>query len=315
MGAGTVLAIFIIVALVFGWRWHIRELANRDQIKKLAAKAEERAKQLERLGLHVPAVEEAAAGAQVMRLAAPVQGAISPHLPLFPAKSVVEALPGGDGVDNEVANGETILAQFLAAAPAERAAFVYDAERVKPLMKDYYEVQGGTNPVPGPLISKGRYRIDGVEILHFSYGSDRPLGTLEIALRRGGDGKFQLDWESYVGYSEKSFQQLKKERSPNPTLMRVFVRADDFYAEGFADRTKYLSIRLTNDNNTQHIFGYIERDSNLGEWLGEQLDAGAAISPTKGFTLWLSYPQGAQSDQCVLIRQVVASRWLLLPSL
>jgi hypothetical protein len=179
-------------------------------------------------------------------------------------------------------------------------------------MEDYYVVQSGVDPMPGKLLGKARYSIDGTEILYFSYSCSRPSGSLEIAMRRDQNGKFLIDWESLTGYGEMSFQDFRVQRPTKPVMLRSYVRLFEYYNFEFVDAKKYLCIKLTAETGESSIYAYCERGSSLAEWLEADL-ATTGPSGFKGYTLQVSFPPNAQSNQCVRLDRVIASRWLIIP--
>lgn len=179
-------------------------------------------------------------------------------------------------------------------------------------MEDYYEHQKGKDPTPSSLKAKARYQIDGVEILYFSYDSSRPLGSLEVAMMRGEDGRFLIDWESLVGYGEKSFAELREERPAKPVMLRAYVRLFEYYNYDFADSHRYLCVKMISENGENSIYGFCERSSDLGRWLERDL-ARTGPSEMKGYTMRVSFPANARSNHCVNLDNVIASRWITLP--
>lgn len=191
----------------------------------------------------------------------------------------------------------------------DRVMLVHAPDLVQPLMEDFYENQGGTDPVHGTLTSRGHYRINGVEVIVYHYTSNRPAG-LEFALRKQADGRYLLDWESYVGYSEIAWQKLMENRPTAPKKIRAYCKVDDYYNFEFADAQRYLSIRLGSPDGDQQIHGYCERGSEIAKFFESQL---AQQEGPPGYTLSISYPGNAQSSQCVIIQKIIAQRWITLP--
>lgn len=194
----------------------------------------------------------------------------------------------------------------------DRIPLVRDPSRVAPLMENYYEHQKGKDPVPGSLKAKARYQIDGVEILYFSYDSSRPLGLLEVAMMRGEDGRFLLDWESLAGYGEKSFAELREERPVKPVMLRAYVRQFDYYEYEFSDSQRYLCVKMISENGENAIYAYCQRNSALGRWLEGHLTM-TGPSSLLGYTVSVSFPANARSNHCVNLDSVIASRWITLP--
>ncbi len=312
IGISLLVAVVMIFGLTMGWRWHLRQLDSRRGIIALNSDFSQ-SNPARQGGL------PSRMGSQPRML--PERGMMSDARPVrylrgqptVPKSSVVEVLP--------IVNATTTLREAQMVIKRywdtpdwrDRSVYVLDSTRVIKLMEDFYEVQHGVDPVVGAAMDQGRYRIDGHEVVLLTFRSSRPGDRLEIALRRDDTGKLLLDWESYVGYSEKSFAQIKKARSTEPTLIRAFAKIDDYYNYEFSDAEKYLSVRLTSQDSEDSVHAYCERSSELGKWLTEHLGATPELSMTKGYTLWAAYPRDSQSERCLQLIQVAASRWLIMP--
>lgn len=328
MGVSITLCVILSLTLYVGWRWYFDSLVSRTTLIELAQKAEKRVQELENLGIKVePPLNDTSSKLPNIMAGSP-ESPTSPAPPsslpssssvepapgiAFPADSTIRELPLQESSE-EVVQALALLDQYWKTTSwKERVPMVAHSGRVGPLMKDYYDTQGGKDPVPGNLTGKARYEIDGTEILYFSYSSSRPTGSLEIAmLRDGPGGRFLIDWESLTGYSELSFQEFRAQRPSKPVTMRAYVRLFDYYNFEFSDAKRYLCIKLISESGESSIYAYCERGTKLSRWLESDL---ATTGPTgfKGYIMKLSFPPGAQSNQCVKIEQVVAQRWLKLP--
>ncbi len=306
----------LMLVLFVGWQWYFDEVHRRTVLIEMAAKAEAKARELESMGLtlDVPHYESAPVLAKetpAPSLPATTRASSPTSASRQPRDSKIRALPFESS--GEVIPALELLNQYWKTESwRAREELVFDPERVFPLMKDYYEVQRSSDPVPGGLVSKARYEIDGVEILIFGYTSNRPTGSLEVAMRRGPDGGFLVDWESLVGYGEMSFLDFRSKKPTKPTLFRAYVRRFEYFNFEFADSAKYLCVKVTSEAGDNSIYAYCERSTELGRWLESDL---AATGPTgfKGYTLRVSFPENAQSNQCVRLDEVVTPRWLVLP--
>lgn len=326
MGVSLTLCVCLALVLFLGWRYYFDVVAQRDTLIAIAAREEARSADLEKMGLTIDAGKTAAEAAvpDAARLVlenqkpdAPQAAAPSESTPavagsVYPRSSTIKEMPFTE-TSVEVMQAVTLLEQYWA-TPSwhDRAAMVVDSARVSPLMKDFYETQRAVDPVPGGLISKARYSINDTEILYFRYNGNRIFGTLEVAMRRGDEGRFLVDWESLVGYSEMSFKDLREKRPVTPVLLRVFAREFEYYNFEFSDAAKYLCVKLTSENGEQSVYGYAERGTVLADWLSASL-LGTGPTGMKGFTVRVAFPPEAQSNQCVKLLQVVESRWLVLP--
>lgn len=324
MGVGFTLCVCLGLTLFVGWRWYFDAVASRKALLMLAQKAENRARELENLGLTVdaaatdptpvsmlPKIATKAPPPPVSTSSSNQAPAVKPESPV-PAITSIKELPLNDIADDVAAAVSTLDQYWKAQTLDDRKPLVFDFTRVAPLMQDFYENQKGTDPVPGALVTKARYEINGTEILYFSYGSNRPTGSLEVAMRRGSDMKFLIDWESLTGYGDLSFQAFRDKRPTKPVRMRAYVRLFEYYNFEFSDSSRYLCLKLTSENGESSLYAYTERGTDLCRWLETDL-AGTGPTGFRGYTMLLSFPPDAQSNQCVHLEKVITPRWLVLP--
>jgi hypothetical protein len=318
MAVGLVVILAISFGLLVGWHWYFGEIESRRTIIDLAAREEAR---VSALGMGIPKVamelpEEAKEKAPEDRpdalpltSIAPGKGDPRTRSNPVPAASKIQELPIS-AIENDFKAAESLLARYWGARSwQQRLSLVRQSDRVKPLMQTYYEGQGGSDPMPGALRGKGRFLIDQTEVLHFSFDSARANGVLEVALVRDTGGAFRIDWESCVGYGDKTFVQMRLQRPTEPIVLRVMAKLDDYYNFEFDDPEVFVCTKLASPDGGYSLFGYARRDSEVGQWLEREL-VGQGV---RGLALEVAYPANAQSDQCLEIRRVLADRWLLLP--
>ena len=323
MGVSLTLCACLTLVLYIGWQIYFAELNKRNTLIEMAARDQARSADLEKMGLSIDAgksqPEEIPAMPDATRLVldgqktAPSAAASGTRTPaLYPSVSSIKELPLQE-TSEEVVQAVALLDEYWA-TPAwrDRLRMVVEPERVTALMKDFYETQKALDPVQTGLISKARYSIDGTDILYFRYNGNRSTGTLEVAMRRGSEGRYLIDWESLVGYGEMSFAQLRENRPTKPVLLRVFARQFEYYNFEFSDAAKYYCVKMSSENGEQSIYGYVERGTPLGDWVSSSL-ATTGPSGAMGFTVKVAFPPNAESNQCVNLLQVIASRWIVLP--
>jgi hypothetical protein len=329
MGVCITLCVCLSLILYMGWRWYFNSISSRNTLIEMAQKAEKRVQELENLGISFESTPTetipssvlpkiVAGGDEVLKTppsppsTPPLSPSAIPQESVSPAESSIKELPLVESSDEVVQALELLDRYWKTESWKERLQMVAHSEQVAALMKDYYETQGAKDPVPGGLISKARYQIDGTEILYFSYTSSRPTGSLEIAMLRGPQGQFLIDWESLTGYGEMSFQDFRIHRPTKPVLMRSYVRLFEYYNFEFSDSKKYLCIKLMSENGESSVYAYCERGTKLARWIDADL-ASTGPSGFKGYTMLISFPPNAQSNQCVNLDKVIAQRWLKLP--
>lgn len=323
MGVCVTFCVCLVLTLFVGWKWYFESLSSRTTLIDLAKKAEARAQGLEKMGLMIdtgtvaPSPPSTASSPQVPPTTSQndtppaATGSANSVSNDLPAESTIKEMPLMESSE-EVVQALALLEQYWKTeAWQDKVPLVAHSSRVADQMKNFYETQKGTDPMPGGLINKARYQIDGIEILYFSYTSSRPNGTLEVAMLRGPDGKFLIDWESLTGYGELSFHDFREKRPVKPVTLRAYVRLFEYFNFEFSDSGKYLCVKLTSENGESSIYAYCERGTKLARWLENDL-AGTGPSGFKGYTIQVSFPPDAQSNQCVLLNKVLNPRWLSL---
>ncbi len=115
----------------------------------------------------------------------------------------------------------------------------------------------------------------------------------------------KIDWESWVGWAEISWEDFLTSKPVVGHVFRVTVSAVDYYNFGFADESKWHSYRLLSPDGEHSIYGYVEKGSGLEQQIHTDGD-------TKSVTLMLSlkFPAGATSGSQVEIERLVAEGWV-----
>ena len=320
MSVASTICVILLLVLLGGWRWYFDSVKARTMMLEKARIHEARIRELERLGFDaeagiLPDLPVAGSAPQVSLQAAVPNSSSRGSAPRgpVPVTGAIKELPLQDKAEDFVEAVATLEGYWRATNTRERLPFVYDAPRVGPLMKKYYEEQGETDPDHTELKQQSRLVLDGEEILYFSYASSRPTGLCEIAMRRNSSGRFVVDWESLAGYSEKSFAEIRQSRPTEPVQVRAYVRLFEYYNYEFGDADQYLCVKLLSVNGVDTLYGYAERDSEIGRWLSTQLAGTKGKGGTlSGATLKIAFPPDPQSNQCVKIVQVACARWLML---
>ena len=192
----------------------------------------------------------------------------------------------------------------------EKLAFVFDAGRVTPLMRDFYDVRKQTDPVAGELLSLSPHKLLGREIIVASMEGNAIRNPVEAALLQYESGNWKLDWESYVGFGEMAWEQFILDRTTSPKLFRVQAQRGDYWNFEFSDENIWYSVKLRSPESERALHAYCRRDSGVGAELMALLQLPPKIQP---LCLRLVFPERSQSDHCVEITGLAAERWLILP--
>ena len=119
-------------------------------------------------------------------------------------------------------------------------------------------------------------------------------------------GELRIDWESWVGWSEMTWEEFGDTKPEEPKLFRVILSAIDYYNFGFSDEGKWQSFRLESPDLSHAIYGYAERGSVLEARLRPPADQRKVP-----LVLKLAFPKNARSDSQVLIDKFIAEGWVL----
>jgi len=117
---------------------------------------------------------------------------------------------------------------------------------------------------------------------------------------------FRVDWESWVGWSEMTWDDFRASKPAQPKLFRVNLSPVDYYNVAFTDDKKWMSYRLESPDGRQSVYGYAEVGSVLNSKLRQPADSKAV-----GMILALRFPENAASDNQVLIDRIIAEGWVL----
>lgn len=214
------------------------------------------------------------------------------------------------------------------AAPTwrEKLPLVFRPGRCEDLMRDYYEKRGGLEPQPREFLGAGLIAAGESKVVTLRFSCPERFGSGLVAnFHLGPDGKLLLDWEAWAGYSEMSWPDLKKERPAVATLVRAMAEESDYYNYEFADKSRWLAVKLRSPDGVHSITGYCERRSGTGIALAnligvplpqvtEKDQPNIPIRPPGTKTkvaVRIAFPTTAQSDHCVNITQLLADRWML----
>ena len=129
---------------------------------------------------------------------------------------------------------------------------------------------------------------------------EKPLCFIE------GPQGLKIDWESWVGWSELSWEEFLSKKPTAPHVFRLKLAPIEYYNFQFKDDLKWQSYRLESPDGEHSVYGYVEKASMLD---GQLRPAGEAKSVM--VMLSLKFPEGAASPNQVLVDRFVIDGWLL----
>lgn len=149
----------------------------------------------------------------------------------------------------------------------------------------------------GEVTTQGQIRVVMV--------SSRDFEDMAIAFFESPDG-LKIDWESWVGWSEISWDNFLTTKPSESALFRVTLSAVEYYNFAFSDESKWQSYQLMSPDGTHSIYGYAEKDSLLNAKLKLSPDV-KRIS----VTLALKFPPNDAASNQVAIDKFLADGWVL----
>ena len=198
-----------------------------------------------------------------------------------------------------------LIERFLAAENyKERLAFIRDPERVEPLMEKYY-VKHDDGPIEyrkirgeGTLNAYQDFAMTTIELKDFSY---RNVAAERI------DGEFKVDWESFVGYSESTFESFKETKPTEPLLFRVKLGRETYFNYDFLD-DNYACFAIEDPKSGALFYGYTDRNGPIAKTLFDELPR----TKKKSFgVVKLRYPTNPKTDNQVIIDEYVQKGWVI----
>ena len=204
---------------------------------------------------------------------------------------------------------EAVRGFLTASTVAEKKAFVRDQERVSPLMDDLYS---RTDYEPRGLETINRQQtifqgdlatltVQNADFLNRSITVERVVGA--------DDDSYKVDWESWVGYSEFTPEEMRKKKPTEPFLIRAVVSISDYYNYGFSDDSKWRSYGLQMGESGSLFLGYVP----VGSPLDKRLSILRVNGTPEAAVLKVAYPPKARAQDQVEILEVINSQgWLLI---
>ena len=211
-------------------------------------------------------------------------------------------------VDPDIASLSDVVETFLGATTLDQLLAVTIEDRFQQdKIREYYQARELTPVEPKEIAPSGRVVKSGdlwsMDVVFADY-SRRP-----ITLRKGAEG-YRVDWESWVGYSEMTWAQIRETRPAEPVTFRVVCSQAQYYNYGFMDEGKWVSFRLESLDRDHMLYGYAARNSEEEKRLLRFVSEGG--SP-RAFILRLRFVEESGPNQ-VIIDEVVSTGWSRLGS-
>jgi hypothetical protein len=198
---------------------------------------------------------------------------------------------------------EPLAKQFLEATTVDNLLpLVRNPKVVESRMKDFYE---GGRVQPAGLLKFNVSEAVTTKGDHMTFSVlTRDQGEKQICFVTTPDG-IKVDWESWVGWSDISWQKFLSTKPSTSHTFRVIVSPVDYYNFGFSDESKWQSYRLESPDMEHGLYGYVARDSELINAM--RLNADQTTAP---FILTLRFPPDSNSNTQVEIEKLICEGWV-----
>lgn len=201
-----------------------------------------------------------------------------------------------------------VVSQFCSAqTAADLLPVIRDPERVGPLLRNWYSTdERKWVPIPVPAVPDPvQFETDGNWTAFKLPMPD--FGSRSMAVEKTDRG-FKVDWESFVAYSEMSWQDLQQIRPKTPTLMRVICRITGYYNLDFPSEETWQCFELTDDNSRNNtVYGYVKRGSPTAVEMQKLMLNASNVNAV----LRVAYPARSTTLTQVDIVEVVAKGWVI----
>lgn len=198
------------------------------------------------------------------------------------------------------------VVQRFCAAPNPEALLplIREPERVGPNLLKYYQSGNQWNPLAlstkPDLANLEVHRSFVVLPLPLADFSQRP-----IALEQTPEG-FRVDWESFTGYSEISWADLRRTRPREPVLLRAVIRLSDYFNFDFPSSTTHRCFQLSDQSGENILYGYVPLDSDVEM----QIKKIQLTAPSVHAVIKVRYPTLSTSNRQVEITEVLEKGWI-----
>lgn len=234
-----------------------------------------------------------------------IGGGAPPLPPAAPSGGPESADVAASLSDLEYSETSEVMKKFLEAlTPEDLRPVLREPERVWPLVQAHHQRTPWKPFIVRRLPAKNQVQLNRnllageVEVDDFQ--------RFVVAMERTPDG-IKVDWETFTGQGEMAWDDLLAKRPKTPVLMRVALRADDYYNSDFADASTHACYQIISHKDTHRIFGYVPRGSPVHA----QLASRTRVNPRILATVRVQYPTLSTVDDQVEIVELIADGWLV----
>ena len=201
-------------------------------------------------------------------------------------------------------NARPIIKRFMEATSIEEMLpLVRNPEDVGPKMKRQYP--DGKIDAPGLSAMTGREPVNYRGKFASLIVRTKDQEARQLAFTDTPDG-LKIDWESYVGWSDMTWDEFLETKPIKPQIFRVLVKRTEYYNFNFESDTEWQSYRLISADGEHIVYGYLKQDSpvNLKVKPDDKKSEVAML-------LSLKFRPGEESRNQVVIDRYITDGWVM----
>ncbi len=214
-----------------------------------------------------------------------------------------------EGIEARLAAARETMNTFLSAKTwQEKLPFVLEAERVKPLMQQWYEVEKSQDPSVDTAEPFRPREIGGRYWFAFSLKSPSGLPVqmrLQEISSPDGIPTYKIDWENFVALGAMPWAKFCQDRPREPKQMNVYLVKAENFAPPY-DQEKFLCFTITHQSGAPTLTGYVEKTNRAAQALETEVAAGnGSLVPAN---LYMQFDEGAADGQVRIVD--LAADWV-----
>lgn len=172
------------------------------------------------------------------------------------------------------------------------------------ILTDIAKNDGGITKI-NPLGSHFTNGIQLEEVVIYLENENRTVNRLAQILP-DGNGKWSIDFDSYVRVSKPNWESIVSGASPVSTV-RVFISTDNYYNAFFSDENTWSAYAIVSPDSDQMLYAYAKADSPQNEAIKRILSSEEKLHKA---TLEIRTVAGASLRQ-FQISKVIAENWVV----
>jgi len=199
---------------------------------------------------------------------------------------------------------ETIQNFCTAPTASDLLPFIRDPRRVGPKLIKYYNAE---NPWV-PLALGEKPNLSDLEVHRDFIVLNLPLKdytTIPLGLEKTKEG-FLVDWESFTGYCELPWPELRQKRPRTPVLVRAVISPTEYFNLDFPSATTHRSYRISDLHSDHVLYGYVPMDGPADLQIKKTL----LDAPSVHVVLRVRYPLNSTNDRQLEITEVLEKGWI-----